>query len=345
MNINYLKPDKRYKERKIKSIIWNQTPNFKYGSFSIYKQIESITGEESFGKGKDYSERAYKFLFDYLERSVDMKVMKGIPDSKIILSPPTRKNCIDKLIRLCERAEKFYSKYPQTEVIDNWAERIRHLRQGEPLRKSEQLKYSICSSSKKRFSGKQTTLREQITHMVENSKGMLSEGYIISFLNSNLRCRECNVMGQIAWCEGISNKSVDSFRDAICVNCYRNKGILTLFEIKTRWEKMVKGKGTYAGSFVALNVLMTLQANIYLVIVSRDNGNVRIGKITESNIRANKNWLYSIQEDFGYGSPSSYVMCGKGMFKMTNKMKPLVKNLTDDFCQGIFREVLSKINI
>ena len=165
---------------------------------------------------------------------------------------------------------------------------------------------------------------------------------MIAFLNSCYNCPVCNVIGKIGWCDNMSlltSGSVDAFRDGICLNCNEH-GIITLFEIKTRWENAVEQNGTYGGSFVALNTLLSINANVYLVVVSRDTGNLRVGKITSGRLRANRNWLFSLQENLGWGSPSSYIICANGFKILPVKMPRLLNTLSKKYCNGIFDQVL-----
>ena len=109
--------------------------------------------------------------------------------------------------------------------------------------------------------------------------------------------------------------------------------------------KKIRGKkGTHGGNFTALNTLMAIGANVYLVIASRDTGDVRIGKITSAQLRANKNWLYSLQEDFGWGSPSSYIVCDEGFQKLLVTTPILIDTLSDNYCENIFKEVLENLH-
>ena len=326
-----------------KNILWDQTPIFKRGRYAFVNQLNTICGEKIFGPKINYVKRARESVFNFLKKAAGMDSMKGVPIGHIIFNPPTHEECVSKLIGLCEQASKYYTKYPQTKVTDLWAKRINNLKNGEPLNISNQHHRRVWESGTKRFSGKVQTLREQLTEMVRESRGMLAEGHVIAFLNSGLHCPECKAVGQIGWCVGISHRSVDAFRDAICLSCHA-KGILTLFEIKTRWQNMINNNGTFAGCFAALNTLMTLQANVYLVIASRDTGNVYIGKITYAKMRGNKNWLYSIQENLGWGSPSSYVVCEGGMYKTPVTMTPIMETLTDDFLESVYDEVLKSVD-
>ena len=330
-------------QKNIPQISWDKTPIFRKGKYALVTQLKTVCGENVFGKKINYANRARDSVFNFLEKAASMTMMKGVPNGHIITTPPTREECISKLSWLCDRASEYYTKYPQTDVTDLWAKRIRKLKDGEPLNISNQHHRRVWSSGTKRFSGKVQTLREQITDMVKGSRGMLAEGHVIAFLNSGLQCPECKAVGQIGWCDGISHRSVDAFRDAICMNCHANN-VLTLFEIKTRWENAIDNQGTFAGSFAALNTLMTLQANIYLVIASRDTGDVRIGKITHATMRGNNNWLYALQENLDWGSPSSYVVCEGGMFKTPVKMPPIIETLTDEELETIYSEVLANAN-
>lgn len=336
-NIMYQKP--------VPAIPWKSTPNFKKGLFSMHTNLEYISGENVFGKGKSRKMEAVRSVTSYLERSARMDVFKCVEGGTIILSSPTKEEFIAKLVALGNRAIPYYSLlYEQKDVTDHWAESAR-VHNGSPLSISIPLHKRVLQSGGKRFTAKPITTVEQVIYIIKGSRGVLSEGPVVAFLNTGLRCPECKSLGQIGWCDGISHRSVDAFRDAVCMNCHNN-GVITLFEIKTRWESVVakSGNGTYAGSFVALNTLMTLKANIYLVIVSRDTGDVRIGKITSAKMRGNQNWLYSLQEGLGWGAPSSYVTCANGFMKCPVKMVPLLETLPDSLVDEISTEALKRID-
>jgi hypothetical protein len=85
---------------------------------------------------------------------------------------------------------------------------------------------------------------------------------------------------------------------------------------------------------------MTIKANVYLVLVSRDTGDVRIGKITSAKMRSNANWLYALQEGFKWGSPSSFVTCADGFMKCPVKMPKIIETLTDKFMNEIIAGAL-----
>jgi hypothetical protein len=330
-----------------KQILWNNTSNFKDGLYTMHSNLEHIAGETVYGKGRGHKKEAVKSVTSYLERSSHMDVFKCVEGGTIIKSPPTKEDCITKLKELGTRALKYYSSlsYEQTEVTDHWAGALRGIRRGTPLNISVPSEARILKRDGKRFSGKPITPKDQVIDIIKSSRGMLAEGFVISFLNSGLRCPECKSVGHIGWCDGVTHRSVDAFRDAVCMNCYSN-GDITLFEIKTRWEKVIQksGNGTYAGNFVALNTLMTLNANVYLVLASRDTGDVRVGKITSAKMRGNHNWLYALQEGLKWGAPSSFVTCANGFMKCPVTMQPLIKTITDSFIEEVTSEALKGVD-
>ena len=323
-------------------LLWDKTPNFRNGLFAIQANLEHIAGEKVYGKGRSRKTQALKSVTSFLQSSTTMDMFKSVEGGTIIKTPPTKDEFITKLKEFGIRAVEYFSSLPydQTEVTDHWAIAAK-VREGSPLDVSVPLQKRILDRSGKRFSAKTLSVQESVVGMIKRSRGMLAEGNVIAFLNSGLRCPECKQVGYIGWCNGISHRSVDSFRDAICMKCHNN-GVVTLFEIKTRWENDVLkcGNSTYAGSFVALNTLMTLNANVYLVLASRDTGKVRIGKITSAKMRGNHNWLYALQEDFTWGSPSSFVTCANGFFKCPVEMPKIIETLTDKYMDEIINDVL-----
>lgn len=339
---------KQVEEKKnFKQLSWKATPNFCGNVYSMVANLKHICGEDVYGKNRGKEVAAQKSVVNFLERSANMDIFKCIESGDIISTPPTKEYLINKLVCLGKRALEYYSNVPyeQTEVRDHWAEDAR-VRLGAPMNKSVPLQARVLNRSGKRFSAKTITVNETVIDMIKSSRGMLAEGFVVAFLNSGLRCPECKMVGKIGWCDGVSHRSVDGFRDAVCMNCQQN-GVNTLFEIKTRWEKAASscGNGTYAGSFVALNTLMTVNVNVYLVIVSRDTGDVRIGKITSAKMRGNHNWLYALQEGFTWGGPSSYVTCAKGFVTCPVKMTPLVEIMPNELVDQIAKEALEKIGL
>ena len=128
------------------------------------------------------------------------------------------------------------------------------------------------------------------------------------------------------------------------MNCLNN-GKTTLFEIKTRWSQDIPKnvKGTYAGNFAALLTLMKMNAKVYLIIVARDTGKIIMGNITSATLRGNKNWLYSLQEGFDWGSPSSYVNCDNGMFKVPVNMTPISEILNQTFLEEVMNKSIERV--
>lgn len=337
MNNNVTQPNK--------VLSWKNTANFNGNTYSMVSNLNAICGEGVYGKNRGKELSARKSVSGFLKRSANMNVFKCIEDGDIITYPPTNDQMTNKLIGLGTRALEYYSnlEYELTEVRDHWGEDAR-VHQGAPLNKSIPLHKRVLSRFGKRFSARIITAREQVIDILKNSRGMLSEGHVVAFLNSGMKCPECGQVGKIGWCDGVSHRSVDAFRDAVCMGC-KSIGKNTLFEIKTRWEKAVLNDayGTYAGSFVALNTLMTINANVYLVIASRDTGDVRIGKITSAKMRGNHNWLYALQENLSWGGPSSYVTCKKGFKCCPVKMPLLIETIPDNVVENIVNTAISSI--
>jgi len=324
------------------NMCWNETNNFEEGEWAFLNSLNTICGENVFGKGKSKSEIAKINVMKYLERSMGIDSLKNILPGDIISEPPTYEFLVARLIDLCERSPSYYNKFPKTHVTDTWSCKVKSIKEGMPLNINDGNHKRLIKYGGKRFTGEKLSIKENLIDMVKNSRDTLAEGFVVSFLNSGLKCPECKVVGKIGWCKGMDLYCSESFRDAICMNCYK-KNKITLFEIKIRWEEYICDKNnTYSGSFIALNVLFAMRVNVYLVIVSRDTGNVRIGKITKTKMRGNKNWLYSLQENVGWGGPSSVSICKNGLHKLPVKMKkPLVEILTQGFCNKIYNEVIS----
>jgi hypothetical protein len=306
---------------------------------SLYRALDAISGDCVFGKNNGKTKIAYDLLLKYMEKSENMQCFQTITEGNIILTPPSHEYMVTKLKEYINRAKEYYKNKNFTIVTDIWAGGNIH--EGQPLNKNIQYHSIKLERKEKRFKGVIATVSEQIIDLITSSNGMLCEGHVIAFLNTCYTCPECKNVGEIGWCDGISHRSVDCFRDAICMSCYK-KGIKTLFEIKTRWESAIqknKDPGTYAGSYAAINSLMMIKTNVYIVIASRDTGNIRVGKITSAKLRGNKNWLYSLQEGFDWGSPSSYISCEKGLTLLPAKMPPLMN--VDKNIKSIIQEVLT----
>lgn len=144
--------------------------------------------------------------------------------------------------------------------------------------------------------------------------GYLLETYIITELNNNgFKCPECSSISCLTLCEDNENV-IDSFRDAICLECYK-QNIKTIFEIKTRNKehiyKNIKDNKLkiYAGDYVSINTLIKLHYSVYIILYARDTGDIIIGKIVGSRIRPNERYLYGLQEKLDIGSLASDIIC------------------------------------
>ena len=327
---------------------WDKTPNFKYNAYlSLMPTLESICGDLVYGKylGKQCS--GYRKIIAFLEKAVSSKYYTDIPYGHILTHSPTPKDCVDYLTIVGQKKWKFYSKRNYwVDVIDRWVP-ILAIKKGSPLNLSKHQHYNFFqhTQNQKRFVKVNIPIRQRLIHDLKNCQGILAETYVVSFLNSNIKCPECKSIGMIGWCGNDKTEGSDSFRDAICLSC-RAKGIITLFEIKTRWDRLARrGNGTYAGNFVSLNTLMAMGANIYIVIASKDTGHVRIGKITFAKIRATESWLYFLQENANNSSPASYVVCDNGFTLCKSRMVPINQLLSNSIVKDISRQVIKNMKL
>ena len=318
---------------------WYDRSSLTLGNYgSLYASLDRITGDCVFGTKKGKTKEAYKLLCDYMHRTEKMECFLMVMPGKIITIPPSEEEMMIKLKEQVNRLEEYYKQQPYTQVTDLWAGGSVH--EGEPLDKNIPYHKRLLERKEPRFKGKIANSYERVTELINTSDGMLCEGHVIAHLNKCFTCQECKIMGKIGWCDGITHRSVDGFRDATCMGC-REMGVITVFEIKTRWESAIKKNkdpGTYAGSFAAINALKMLRANVYLIIASRDTGNIRVGKITSMRIRGNKNWLYSLQEGYEWGAPSSYVSCKNGLNLLSTPMPPLIN--VDKIIKNVIKKVL-----
>lgn len=295
--------------------------------------IEKLCGDRIFQGKADHSvEYATQIIKNNLSRSLN-SYYTDIRPGNILTEIPSHSDCVDRIYRELVQDRNFFRRQKQyLDIIDDWAI------------SSGKRKCSVDVESKDtpRFMGKPMTEEEFLCKQAGQCEGILTEGFVVAHLNKHGCCPECGAIESIGWCES-SEERTNSFRDAICMNCYHN-GIVTLFEIKSRWEKAIVGKNTtYAGDYVALNALIGMQANVYIVIASRDTGIVRLGKVTFAFMKANERFLYSVQEKLGWGSPSTTVKCQFGLIAMEQVMEPLVGILTEKYCNQIGQDALQKL--
>jgi hypothetical protein len=321
-----------------KIVNWNNTPNINNQLYNLKTQLETICGENVYGKNKNKNTIQIILSFSYsyiLSLLSNYSKFFNIEDGIIINEYPSINNITNKLIHVTNTYQNHINNYLDNDkmysiIIDTWAENSKIL-DGMPLNNSISYHNRILNQKNIRFIKKKISINNEIKKFVENSKGYISEPFIISYLNNNIKCPICKIHNSIAWCYNMTHTSKDSFRDAQCLNCKKNN-IITLFEIKTRWESKNTPKEidncyhTNAGSFAALNNLMMYNANIFLIIVFRDSGSVKLGKISKALLKGNKDWLYNMQEKIPICSPSSTVICNK-IYNLPNKMIPTLENI------------------
>lgn len=297
--------------------------------------ITKLCGERIF---KNTAEHTSAFAFNTFKESLQKSTnpyYTNINTGRIISKPLSYQDCVDKMVIELQSDQQFYRRHDgYLDIVDSWAES-----QGK-----RKCTTDIDQEDTPRFLGIPMSEEEFLNKQIKQCEGILSEGYIIAHLNTAGCCPECGVSGKIGWCDTIKHSS-NSFRDGICMNCYENN-IITLFEIKTRWEKSIAGKNTtYAGDYIALNVLFKIKANVYLVVSSRDTGVVRMGKITFAFMKVNERFLYAIQNKLNWGAPSTTVKCGDGLIEMKEKINPSMNQiLTGDLCESIGKDALNRIN-
>ena len=296
--------------------------------------VNKLCGEKIF---KNTANHTGIFAFDVIKENLQ-KSLKSyyttINTGKIISEPLTYQDCVDKMVIELENDKQFYRRQNgYLDIVDSWAES-----QGK-----RKCTTDIEQEDRPRFLGIPINEEDFLKKQIKQCEGILSEGYIIAHLNTAGCCPECGIRGKIGWCESLKHSS-NSFRDGICMNCHENN-VITLFEIKTRWENSIAGKNTtYAGDYAALNVLFRMRANVYLVVSSRDTGIVRLGKITFAFMKVNERFLYAIQEKLKWGSPSTTVKCGDGLVEMKEKINPpMIQTLSEDICENIGKEALSRL--
>jgi hypothetical protein len=325
-----------------KNIAWNKTSNFsgQRPMDSFKHQVYAITGNKTYGNGHGKEKYAHVNLLKFLERAVVSDMFLEIPSGKIMTEDPTDDMLVDLLVSYMKNDIAAC----RLNIEDRWAA-LSGSRVGDPMCDSNGRQNRILKDGPRpRFVDKPVSKKEYMKVCTSN-EGMLSEGFVVTFLNKKLKCPECGVKGQIGWCTSHDYTKVDSFRDSVCMSC-KQKGINTLFEIKCRWESKaaLSNEGISAGSYVALNSLMAMRANVWIVVVSKDTGNIRIGKINRAEIAPNKNWLFFVQHELGCAGPSSKVFCHGGLRLAPITMKPLTKSLNSHRMKRIAEASIDRID-
>lgn len=296
--------------------------------------IDNLCGDKIFqGRADHATEYATNLIKNSLSRSLS-SYYTDIRPGNILTENPTYNECVDRIYRDLVQDRKFFRRQKQyVDIIDDWA-----LSSGK-----RKCSIDVVPKDTPRFISKPVSENDFLHKQANQCEGVLTEGFVVAHLNNHGCCPECGVSKSIGWCES-SEKKTNSFRDAICMNCY-DMGIITLFEIKSRWENAIAGKNTtYAGDYIALNALIGMNANIYMVIASRDTGIVRLGKVTFAFMKANDRFLYSVQEKLGWGSPNTTVKCQYGLVEMEHVMTPLINILTNEYCEKVGNDALMRLD-
>ncbi len=191
--------------------------------------------------------------------------------------------------------------------------------------------------NKKRYVGRDLTKEEYINKKIEGVSGIICELFVISFLNnSTFVCPICRQGHRLHLC----NTSGVPFCDAICMGC-NSKGIKTVYEIKTRNERtMTDRNDTPAGDWVSIEAYHRKNINVILIVVSRDTGTIRVGRITRWKIIGKPRFMYGLQEHTKLSSPASHVFCEDGFTKLDISL--ILNNyVTPELCNNVVANLRS----
>ena len=314
--------------------------NYNVRMNSTFTKILKLFSKNIFGKYYKNIEYNIEKFNSYLSRTSHYE----IPNGKIINKLFTIENFVEKTIEVINLKfqEKYYNIFSNI-VTDLWAKEL-NLNHCRFLNINNEEHLKKINSDEKRFVQKKLSPSEYLDNIFKNIKGILSEYIVVYYFNKlMIKCPMCNVSCNFGIC---NNNKISSFRDMICLNC-KNKGNITLFEIKTRNEDKIKNWGTYGGSYGSLKCLFDNNVNVFLVIIGRDTGNIYYGKINRYTIKSNKNWFYALQENKNFGGPSTYLFCDNGMTKIKDKMIIIDNLLSKNFLDQIINKtntILSKVN-
>lgn len=275
--------------------------------------IMGVTGKSIFGDklGDKLSEKAYNDLMHELEL-IDTDYYSIIPSGEIAHRPNYEKNVarVVENLRCCILSYEIQRQPKISFTTDEWAKQ--HAKKSMAIlfdMKGKKCTRRETNQSRPRFSAKIIESVEEFLvvrsvgiNKWQDQTGFIAEEYILSFLNEGFRCPECGVIGQLASCGGSGDGYISAaFRDGVCLECKKN-GVDTLFEIKTRNEENVMND-TYrgklwikAGSFVGVVSLLAHRVNVYMIILSRDTGSLRIGKIEDVILGPDEDYHYNVQE-------------------------------------------------
>lgn len=294
--------------------------NIKFNNNSLYKAVERLNRYIYEG----YTNTYYTDVFSY---------------EKPLINFPTKEENINRIFIKLSRYINFYEKNGKyIDVIDN-------LSMKENKRSLYVFKDKILTE--KRFIPKELTKMEYLEKQIRDQCGFLLETYIIAELNNNnFKCPVCENCSSLSLCDD-RDCVIDSFRDAICIECYKmNK--MTIFEIKTRNSYLISKNirdgllTVYAGDYISLNILKKINNySLFIIIYARDTGEILLGKIVDYRIRANERYLYGLQEDINIGSLSSEVTCND--LRYIFSIKSSENYITNEESDLIAKEALNKL--
>lgn len=191
--------------------------------------------------------------------------------------------------------------------------------------------------NKKRYIGRSLTKDEYIYNKIRGISGIISELFIISFLNnSTFTCPICSQGHRLHLC----NTKGISFCDAICMGC-NSKGIKTVYEIKTRKEReIINRNNTPAGDWVSIETYRRKNINVVLVVVSKDTGTIRVGRVTRWKIVGKSRFMYGLQEHIKLSSPASHIFCEDGFTQLDISLV-LNNYVTPELCKNVVANLKS----
>lgn len=300
----------------------------------IRRSVLKYCGPHMFGTttSKDTIAVGFGKVLKSLETASKSTFHLNIKACEVISEFPTVDDYIIRLKKEIKGSLEYFAKHNGEHIIDTWAEISRRKPAFIPG-----VGYKPPTS--KRFELVHLDKEEHAKWVAENSFDFLAEGYIVAYFNKYLMCPECGSQGCFGLAGGTSIYENTSFKDAVCNNCIKS-GVNTVFEIKIRWEGVIRGKVTlYAGNYTTIRAFLNNNVNVYMVAVSRDTGTIRIGKVTEAVPKFNENFLYTVQEDLNWGAPASIVVC-ENIHTLSVNLPPIDTIFTDELKKQISSSAL-----
>jgi hypothetical protein len=298
-----------------------------YPDFNCYeKQLKNILKKFNIKYNHIFLRKIINYIYNSelkaLSNPLYLKVLaENIPYTKY----PTYNDNLKKLVNKAYRFINIFNRNKDNyDIIDTWSK----LANNWSLYIFKDI--SNYNFPNKRFISIKLNLEEFLNKKLSDQYGYILENYIVYSLNKNeFKCPICKTKGSISLCIDC-NESLDSFRDAVCGECYKN-GIYTIYEIKTRNKNMIdkniviknnelnsfiESESTnlqkceiYSGDYLSINTFLKINYSVYILLYARDTGDIYIGKIINKKLRPNEKFLYSLQEGFECASISSNVIC------------------------------------